>query len=155
MKDQTRRGVPDDFPSVVALWRRSVLVTHHFVTLAQIDAMEPLVSAALDGVDLWLNTDEDGRVRGFMGLSGPEVEMLFVDPDFCRRGLGTRLLDLARKLYGRLSLDVNEQNPEALAFYRRFGFEVVGRSPLDKRGQPFPLLRLRLPEDGPPDGKPE
>jgi putative acetyltransferase len=38
---------------------------------------------------------------------------------------------------------VNEQNPEAVAFYRSPGFEVVGRSPLDPSGKPFPILHMR------------
>ena len=41
-------------------------------------------------------------------------------------------------------VDVNEQNPQALGFYRHLGFEQVGRSPLDGQGRPFPLLHLRL-----------
>ena len=39
---------------------------------------------------------------------------------------------------------MNEQNPRALGFYRRMGFEVVGRSELDELGNPYPLLHLRL-----------
>ena len=41
-------------------------------------------------------------------------------------------------------LDVNEQNPQALAFYQRMGFQVVGRSAVDGQGNPFPLLHMKL-----------
>jgi putative acetyltransferase len=41
-----------------------------------------------------------------------------------------------------LTVDVNEQNPEAVAFYLALGFHVVGRSATDAEGRPFPLLRL-------------
>ncbi|KPY35149.1 putative acetyltransferase [Pseudomonas syringae pv. papulans] len=41
-------------------------------------------------------------------------------------------------------LDVNEQNTQALGFYRRHGFEVVSRSEVDGLGQPYPMLRMRL-----------
>jgi putative acetyltransferase len=44
---------------------------------------------------------------------------------------------------GALTVDVNEQNPEALAFYRACGFTVAGRSEVDDAGRPFPLLHLR------------
>ncbi len=40
-------------------------------------------------------------------------------------------------------VDVNEQNTQALDFYLRRGFHVVGRSPLDGQGRPYPLLHLR------------
>jgi len=41
------------------------------------------------------------------------------------------------------SVDVNEQNQQAVGFYRRLGFEVEGRSEVDSMGKPFPLLHLR------------
>jgi len=40
-------------------------------------------------------------------------------------------------------VDVNEQNPDAIKFYLAAGFTIVGRSPLDSGGRPFPLLHLR------------
>jgi putative acetyltransferase len=46
---------------------------------------------------------------------------------------------------GALTVDVNEQNPAAVGFYERLGFVVVGRSPRDGSGRPFPLLHLRRP----------
>jgi putative acetyltransferase len=80
---------------------------------------------------------------GFLGLAGASVEALFLAPEFRRRGGGRMLLDHARRLKGRLTVDVNEQNPEALRFYEACGFEVVGRSEVDGEGRPFPLLHLR------------
>jgi putative acetyltransferase len=44
---------------------------------------------------------------------------------------------------GALSVDVNEQNEAALRFYEALGFAVVGRSPTDGAGRPFPLLHLK------------
>ena len=42
------------------------------------------------------------------------------------------------------TLDVNEQNPQAVGFYEHEGFVVAGRSPVDDAGRPFPLLHMRL-----------
>ena len=41
-------------------------------------------------------------------------------------------------------MDVNEQNPQGVAFYRHMGFEQVGRSALDGQVNPFPLLHMKL-----------
>ena len=38
--------------------------------------------------------------------------------------------------------DVNEQNVQAVGFYRHMGFVVVGRSPTDDAGRPYPLLHM-------------
>jgi putative acetyltransferase len=55
-------------------------------------------------------------------------------------GIGRRLVDhVARPT----TVDVNEQNQAGVAFYRRLGFEVTGRSERDAEGRPYPLLHLR------------
>jgi putative acetyltransferase len=54
------------------------------------------------------------------------------------------LLHHAIAAFGATELDVNEQNEQAVGFYRRMGFEVVGRSALDGTGKPYPLLHMRL-----------
>ena len=41
-----------------------------------------------------------------------------------------------------LAVDVNEQNDDAVGFYASLGFSVVGRSPTDGGGRPFPLLHM-------------
>ncbi|MFU6774762.1 GNAT family N-acetyltransferase, partial [Pseudomonas aeruginosa] len=43
-----------------------------------------------------------------------------------------------------LSVDVNEQNPQACGFYRHYGFRQTGRSATDSAGRPFPLLHMSL-----------
>jgi putative acetyltransferase len=54
------------------------------------------------------------------------------------------LLQYAIAEFGVNEVDVNEQNPQGVAFYRYMGFEPVGRSELDGQGNPFPLLHMRL-----------
>ena len=55
-------------------------------------------------------------------------------------GTGSELPAFTVRRHGVTSVDVNEQNPAALKFYRKHGFAVDGRSPLDDQGNPFPIL---------------
>jgi putative acetyltransferase len=71
------------------------------------------------------------------------VSALFLDPEHRRRGGGRLLLEHARGLKGPLTVDVNEQNPEAVRFYEALGFRTVSRSPDDEAGRPFPILHMR------------
>jgi putative acetyltransferase len=106
------------------------------------------VEQALDGgsLDLWVLADPDDAPAGFMGLVGADVAALFLDPDRRGQGGGGRLVEHAQVLHpGDLTVDVNEQNPEARGFYEALGFVVVSRSPLDSDGRPFPLLHMRRP----------
>jgi putative acetyltransferase len=143
-----RPARPEDRHPLLELWERSVRATHHFLTEEDIVTLRPLVAEALAGDDLawWVAVTPDDTITGFLGYTPDTIEGLFVDPD--RRGEGTGKLLVAhaeRLATGPLRVDVNEQNEAALGFYLSLGFELVGRSPTDSGGRPFPLLHLRRP----------
>ena len=145
-----REARPGEQSLLLDLWLRSVRATHRFLTEADIQSLLPIVrDQALPALELWALCGDDGAVIGFMGLSGASVEALFIEPGFMRRGGGRLCLEHARRLKGPLTVDVNEQNPDAVRFYEACGFEVVGRSPLDSGGRPFPLLHLRETDSKP------
>ena len=132
-----------DHAALVELWRRSVEASHDFLAPGAVEEIEAEVRGALPAVaELWLVEAGSGPAA-FLGCSGNHVEMLFVAPEFFRQGLGTRLLEHARRLHGPLAVEVNEANAAAHAFYRARGFELTGRSPVDSAGRPYPLLLLR------------
>lgn len=41
-------------------------------------------------------------------------------------------------------VDVNEQNTQAVEFYKQVGFEVVGRTDKDSEGSDYPILKMEL-----------
>jgi putative acetyltransferase len=129
------------------VWERSVRATHDFLTDEDIVALRPLVETALDddALELWVLTEGDPPV-GFMAIAGDDISALFLEPARRGQGGGSRLVAHAQALRGGdLTVDVNEQNHAAVGFYQALGFVVVGRSPLDDRGRPFPLLHMRRP----------
>ncbi len=137
-----------DFDALVELWERSVRATHDFLSEDDILALRRDVRAlALPALELWVIRNEAGAPLGFMGLGGDTVEALFIDPDHFGQGAGRRFLDHARRRLGALKVDVNEQNPKALAFYERYGFRRTGRSETDGEGRAFPLIHLAIEED--------
>ncbi len=86
--------------------------------------------------------DPVGTVTPEIGrLADDMLEMLFLAPQSRGQGLGRSFVQLALA-QGVRRVDVNEQNPAALAFYERLGFVRRGRSPLDGQGRAFPLLHL-------------
>ncbi|MFF2911771.1 GNAT family N-acetyltransferase [Paenibacillus sp. NPDC057934] len=131
---------------LVEIWLQAVRATHHFLTEEDIQFFHGMVrDEALTSVEVWMAVDEAGKLTGFIGLDGPKVEMLFVDPKIHGQGIGKRLLNQAISLKGdKLEVDVNEQNPGACAFYTKFGFVQQGRSELDPSGKPFPILHMGL-----------
>ena len=123
---------PSDYQELTQVWEASVRATHDFLPDSYIELLKNLVlTRYLDAVMLICTRDARQRITGFAGVAAGKIEMLFIDPQHRGQGLG------------KLLLDVNEQNPQALGFYLKQGFEVVGRSAKDGMNQPYPLLHMR------------
>lgn len=143
-KHLLRTVTPADYPKLLQLWEASVRATHSFLTTSAIQELIPVVEEALPMLEVWVaHANQDTQPLGFMGLSAHKIEALFISPTNLRQGYGAFLLEQARELKGRLNVDVNEQNLEAVRFYLTNGFEVIGRSPVDSLGNPYPLLHLQ------------
>jgi len=140
---------PDEYDRAAELWEASVRATHDFVTEADLDIFRPLVRASFGEIPHLAGLRaEDGLLIGFIGVADGNVEMLFLDPAYRGRGGGSLLLDHARAVFAATSVDVNEQNPQAVGFYLHHGFRVVSRSETDSANKPYPILHLVLESVG-------
>jgi len=149
-----RRVRDEERAELLVLWERAVRATHLFLSDGDVLALRPLVAEELASraLDWWALALPSHEPIAFLGLTEGTIEALFVDPDYHRKGVGEALIEHAQRLNpGSLAVDVNEQNPGALRFYRALGFTTEGRSDLDGGGRPFPILHLRRPR---PTGSP-
>lgn len=132
------------FESIIQVWEASVRATHDF--LAEEDRLfyQSFLPTALAEINVFFLPGREGSPVGFIGIGGDKIEMLFIHPAHRGKGLGKCLIDFAILKHQACRVDVNEQNGPALAFYRKRGFEVVGRDAEDGYGKPYPILHLRL-----------
>ncbi len=131
-----------EYSRLVEIWRSAVVATHDFLDADKIAFHESKMAAEyLPSVEVTV-AEIGGQAVGFSGTTPGFLAMLFVDAGFHGKGAGSALLLEALGRYPDLHLDVNEQNPQALGFYQRHGFRIVGRSPVDDLGDPFPLVHL-------------
>lgn len=130
--------------ALTVLWEKSVRATHHFLTEEDIQALVPLVRVGVAGIGTLAVATDNGEPVALMGIDAEKLEMLFVAPACFGKGIGRELAELGIVRYGVRYVDVNEQNPQALGFYRHLGFEVFGRMKVDEQGNPFPVLKMKL-----------
>ena len=139
---------PREDERLLEVWEASVRATHHFLSESDIQFFKPLVVAGLRALPhLLCVRDSAGSLVGFVGVADGKMEALFVHPAWHHLGIGRRLANHAMVELAAMKVDVNEQNEEAVAFYRRLGFLVKGRSPVDSTGKPFPLLHMEMPTE--------
>jgi putative acetyltransferase len=120
------------------------MATHHF--LSQSDLNDICVQVNRDYLphnSLLVAVDEQDRAIGFMGMTGREIESLFIDPIYRGHGLGRAFIEAAAVQSSCLEVGVNAQNKQAIAFYEAVGFSVYATSPTDDDGRPYPILRMR------------
>ena len=137
-----RRSRHDEGKKLIAIWRRSVDATHDFLSGAYRAELEDLVSAFLPEAPLWVAVTEKDEPVAFMLLTGEHMDALFVVPTVRGCGVGKLLIEHALTLAPKLTTNVNEQNEQAVGFYKKMGFKVTGRSETDDLGKPYPLLNL-------------
>ena len=137
-----RRSRHDEGEKLIAIWCRSVDATHDFLSKEYRIELEKLVRSFLPEAPLWLAADEQDEPVAFMLLTGDHMDALFVDPEARGCGVGKLLIEHALSLAPTLTTNVNEQNEQAVGFYKKLGFRVTGRAELDELGRPYPLLHL-------------
>ena len=88
--------------------------------------------------------EQEGILIGFMGIAEGNLEMLFIDNNYRSIGIGKKLVTYAINHLQVTKVDVNEQNIQAVGFYKYIGFSVYKRSDLDGEGKEYPILHMQL-----------
>jgi len=133
-----------EYKEVVELWEASVRATHRFLKEEDIEYFKPLIlNTYLDAVELKCIRNNK-KIVGFLGVADENLEMLFIHLDSRGKGIGKTLLDYSIDKLKVTKVDVNEQNEQAVGFYKHCGFEVIKRSELDSSGKPYPTLHMEL-----------
>ncbi|MFN3652190.1 MAG: N-acetyltransferase [Armatimonadota bacterium] len=119
---------PRDTEAILEIWYRASVIAHDFIPAEYWRAeLENVRNTYLPLADTWVY-EEEGEVRGFISLLESHVAALFVRPESQGQGIGRQLLQHARSLRGRLSLDVFTENVRSRAFYARCGFRETKES---------------------------
>lgn len=133
-----------DYLELIELWEASVRATHDFLPEAEIEGLKPVIlNEYFDAVTLKCIKNADGKIIGFIGLSADNIEMLFIHPSAQGQGGGSKLCQYAVQQKNIIKVDVNEQNPRAILFYEKMGFQSYDRSELDEQGMPYPILHMK------------
>lgn len=132
-----------DYPRLIEIWESAVLSTHDFLKEADFIYYKEQLPLYFQHVILF-GFEQDGVLVGFMGVSEESLEMLFVHDNYRGLGIGKKLITYAIDNLHVTKVDVNEQNIQAVGFYKYMGFKLYKRSILDGEGKEYPILHMRL-----------
>lgn len=133
-----------DYPVLVDIWESAVLATHDFLSQEDFLFYKSRLPLYFAHTSLYIFKDEYLTVKGFLGVSEDNIEMLFVENASRGMGIGRKLLNFAIDSLKIKKVDVNEQNTYALEFYERRGFKRIGYTDSDSEGKNYPIISLEL-----------
>jgi GNAT superfamily N-acetyltransferase len=128
-----RRGGPADAPTAADLWLRAREAAVPAIPPPVHDAAEVrgyFAKRVVAECELWVaEEDPSGAPAGILVLDGEWVDQLYVDPLATGRGIGSALLDHAkRERPNGLKLWTFQSNAGAQRFYLRHGFVEADRT---------------------------
>ncbi|MDF9867384.1 putative acetyltransferase [Bacilli bacterium PM5-3] len=129
---------------LLEIWEDSIRATHLFLSNSEINNIKQYVPQALKNIEKLIIVKDNDTTIAFMGLEDTKIEMLFVLNSKRNNGIGKKLINYGIKNYSIDKVSVNEQNPLALGFYEKMGFEVYQRNEFDEQGNPYPILDMKL-----------
>lgn len=132
-----------DYPRLIKIWESAVLNTHDFLKKEDFLYYKKQLPVYFQHVTLF-GFDQEGILAGFMGIAEGNLEMLFIDNDYRGTGIGKKLIAHAIVHLQVTKVDVNEQNTQAVGFYKHIGFHIQERSELDGEGKKYPILHMQL-----------
>ena len=122
-----RRARPADAAAVADVYLASFHGTYDFPLAQSDDAVRGWVrDVVVHTQETWVAVDGDGTVLAMMVVGPNALDHLYVSPRSLGQGIGTGLLDLAkRRSPSGLELYTFQSNTRARRFYERNGFRLV------------------------------
>ena len=138
-----RKVKATDYPRLMEIWESAVSSTYDFLKEEDFLYYKEQLPVYFQHVTLF-GFEQEGILIGFMGIAEGNLEMLFVDDNYRGTGIGKRLITYAIGNLQVTKVDVNEQNIQAVGFYKYMGFSIYKRSNLDGEGKEYPILHMQL-----------
>lgn len=129
-----RRGGPADAAALADLYLRARKAAASAGSIppsvhSDDETREWIAEVVIARLAVWVAERAEGQPLGMLVLQGPWIEQLYVDPLLTGHGIGTQLLEVAkRESPGELRLWTFDSNVGAQRFYERHGFVPVERT---------------------------
>lgn len=105
------------------IWLHTNKKAHDFIAETYWDEHFEMVKGMLGDAEIYV-FEEQGQIKGFVGLDGEYIAGIFVREKEQSLGIGKQLLDFVKSLKGQLKLNVYQKNERAIKFYTREQFEI-------------------------------
>ena len=118
-----RRFENKDLNQVMSIWLQVNMESHSFIEADYWKNNYEMVREMIPKAEV-LVSEENGQIRGFIGLIDTYIAEIFVRAAEQSKGVGTGLLHTVMKSRDNLRLNVYKKNMRAVSFYQHYGFQI-------------------------------
>jgi GNAT superfamily N-acetyltransferase len=144
-----RRATAADAPASADLWlraRRAALGAIPAPAHSDAEVRDWFAAHVVPHTELWLAEAAGAALAGVLVLDGDELDQLYVAPELTGRGIGSALVEHAKRLRpDGLALWTFQSNAGARRFYARHGFVEVRRTDGRDNEERSPDVRYAWP----------
>ena len=121
-----RRFENKDLDQVMSIWLQVNMESHSFIGADYWKDNYEMVKDMIPKAEV-LVSEENGQIRGFIGLIDTYIAGIFVRAAEQSKGVGTGLLQTVMKSRDNLRLNVYKKNMRAVSFYQHYGFQIINQ----------------------------
>lgn len=129
-----RKFKDTDMDAVMAIWLNANIGAHSFIDTEYWKKHFGAVKEMIPQAEIYIS-ENSHVVDGFIGLTEDYIAGIFVDQQSRAKGIGSELLDYAKRKRERLSLQVYKKNVSAVNFYLNRDFKVASESLDEQTGE--------------------
>lgn len=115
-----------DLDQVMSIWLQVNMESHSFIEADYWKNNYEMVREMIPKAEV-LVSEENGQIRGFIGLIDTYIAGIFVRAAEQSKGVGTGLLHTVMKSRDNLRLNVYKKNMRAVSFYQHNGFQIINQ----------------------------
>lgn len=121
-----RRFENKDLNQVMSIWLQVNMESHSFIEADYWKNNYEMVREMIPKAEVFVS-EENGQIRGFIGLIDTCIAGIFVRAAEQSKGVGTGLLHTVMKSRDNLRLNVYKKNMRAVSFYQHYGFQIINQ----------------------------
>lgn len=137
-----RKATATDFDELIEIWYESSVLAHDFIPEDYWQKNKELMKTKyLPNSEIFLAIVEN-EISGFVALVDDYLAAIFVSPQLQGKGIGSLLLEQAKKHRNKLLLNVYKKNVKSVEFYKSKGFSIISESIDEATGEEEFLMEL-------------
>ena len=129
-----------DIDNVMEIWITENIRAHDFIPKEYWEKNFEYVKKILPDAEIYVYVENE-KIVGFIGLNDNYIGGIFIDSKYQYKGIGTALLNKAKKLKDELTLSAYKKNTKAIQFYLKNEFKIVEKI-IDKENDEVEYIML-------------